>query len=80
VRHRIGEEGMGFIYQMQQFQEERLDGAARRLASIELIQETADYLRQRARTTVADQALEARLREFLLPGEQVTMQHYIAER
>jgi citronellyl-CoA dehydrogenase len=38
---------MGFIYQMKQFQEERLDGAARRLASIELIEETADYLRQR---------------------------------
>jgi citronellyl-CoA dehydrogenase len=47
VRHRIGEEGMGFIYQMKQFQEERLDGAARRLASIELIEETATYLRQR---------------------------------
>lgn len=47
VRNRIGEEGMGFIYQMKQFQEERLDGAARRLASIALIQETADYLRQR---------------------------------
>ena len=47
VRNRIGEEGMGFIYQMKQFQEERLDGAARRLASIELITETAAYLRQR---------------------------------
>ncbi len=47
VRNRIGEEGMGFIYQMKQFQEERLDGAARRLSSIALIQETADYLRQR---------------------------------
>lgn len=47
VRHRIGEEGMGFIYQMKQFQEERLDGAARRLACMDLIDETADYLRQR---------------------------------
>jgi citronellyl-CoA dehydrogenase len=46
-RYRIGEEGMGFIYQMKQFQEERLDGAARRLAAMALIQETADYLRQR---------------------------------
>jgi MFS family permease/quinol monooxygenase YgiN len=45
-----------------------------------IVNHWADYLRQRARTTVADQALEARLREFLLPGEQVTMQHYIAER
>jgi citronellyl-CoA dehydrogenase len=47
ARNRIGEEGMGFIYQMKQFQEERLDGAARRLSAGELIQETADYLRQR---------------------------------
>lgn len=47
VRNRIGEEGMGFIYQMKQFQEERLDMAARRLGAIRLIDETADYLRQR---------------------------------
>jgi citronellyl-CoA dehydrogenase len=47
VSHRIGEEGMGFIYQMQQFQEERLNGAARRLAAIDLIEQTADYLRSR---------------------------------
>ncbi len=47
VANRIGEEGMGFIYQMQQFQEERLNGAARRLAAIALIDQTADYLRTR---------------------------------
>jgi citronellyl-CoA dehydrogenase len=47
VRHRIGEEGLGFIYQMEQFQAERLDGAARRLACADLITLTADYLRQR---------------------------------
>ncbi|WBY02874.1 acyl-CoA dehydrogenase family protein [Ramlibacter tataouinensis] len=47
VRNRIGEEGMGFIYQMKQFQEERLDGAARRLGGIALIDETVAYLRQR---------------------------------
>lgn len=40
----------------------------------------ADYLHQRARATVADQALEGRVREFLREGEVVTMQHYIAER
>jgi MFS family permease len=40
----------------------------------------AEYLHQRARATVADQALEARVREFLVAGEPVTMQHYIAER
>jgi citronellyl-CoA dehydrogenase len=47
VTHCIGEEGMGFIYQMMQFQEERLDGAVRRLAMVDLMQETANYLRQR---------------------------------
>ncbi|OYU92453.1 MAG: hypothetical protein CFE45_23190 [Burkholderiales bacterium PBB5] len=40
----------------------------------------ADYLHQRARTTVADQTLEATLREHLLPGEDVVMRHYLAER
>ncbi len=40
----------------------------------------ADYLHQRARSTIADQELELRVREFLAPGETVTMQHYIAER
>ena len=47
VRHRIGDEGMGFIYQMKQFQEERLSAAARRLAAMALIDDTAAYLRQR---------------------------------
>jgi MFS family permease/quinol monooxygenase YgiN len=40
----------------------------------------ADYLHQRSRATLADQALEANVREFLRPGETVTVQHYIAER
>lgn len=40
----------------------------------------ADYLHQRARATVADQELELRVRDFLAPGETVTMAHYIAER
>ena len=40
----------------------------------------ADYLHQRSRATLADQELEARVRSFLLSGEAVTMQHYIAER
>jgi len=46
-RHRIGEEGMGFVYQMKQFQEERLSAAARRLACMGLIEHTAAYLRER---------------------------------
>jgi hypothetical protein len=40
----------------------------------------ADYLHQRARATLADQELEARVRSFVQAGEAVTMQHYIAER
>ena len=40
----------------------------------------ADYLHQRARATLADRELESRVREFLLDGQSVTTQHYIAER
>lgn len=40
----------------------------------------ADYLHQRARTTQADQQLEAQVHKFLREGELVTAQHYIAER
>jgi MFS family permease len=40
----------------------------------------ADYLRQRARLTLADLELEQALREHLRPGEQPQVQHYIAER
>jgi MFS family permease len=40
----------------------------------------ADYLHQRARATVADQDLEARVRAFVLPGEAVAVSHYVAER
>ena len=40
----------------------------------------ADYLHQRSRATLADQELEARLRVHLLPGEEPSTQHYIAER
>jgi len=40
----------------------------------------ADYLHQRARATLADREMEARVHEFLREGEVVTTQHYIAER
>ena len=40
----------------------------------------ADYLHQRARATVADQTIEARLRDLVMPGHPVKMRHYIAER
>jgi MFS family permease len=40
----------------------------------------ADYLHQRARATLADQELEAKLREHLEPGDVPNPHHYIAER
>src|SRR5690606_25421383 len=46
-RYRIGEEGMGFAYQMMQFQEERLWAAASAMAASAVITETIDYLRER---------------------------------
>jgi len=45
-----------------------------------IVESWADYLHQRARTTVADHALEAEVRAFLAEGENVVMSHYIAER
>jgi citronellyl-CoA dehydrogenase len=46
--HLIGEEGKGFAYQMQQFQEERLFLSASIIAAMErVIDDTADYTRQR---------------------------------
>jgi citronellyl-CoA dehydrogenase len=48
VRHLIGQEGMGFVYQMQQFQEERLWGAVSGLVGMErLIERTIEYTRDR---------------------------------
>ncbi len=48
VRHRIGEEGRGFTYQMEQFQEERLYAAAKAVAMLETaIGITIDYVRER---------------------------------
>ncbi len=47
ARYLIGEEGMGFTYQMMQFQEERLWAAAGWTAGARIIQDTIDYLRER---------------------------------
>jgi citronellyl-CoA dehydrogenase len=47
-RNLIGQEGMGFMYQMLQFQEERLFGAASGIDGLtNIINETIDYTRQR---------------------------------
>lgn len=47
-RNRIGEENLGFRYQMLQFQEERLTAATRRLTVLnQVIQDTIEYTRNR---------------------------------
>jgi citronellyl-CoA dehydrogenase len=47
-RHLIGQEGLGFMYQMLQFQEERLWGAANALKGLDIaVRETIEYTRSR---------------------------------
>ena len=46
-RYRIGAEGAGFIYQMQQFQEERLFAAAQWTVLDRILRETIAYTRER---------------------------------
>jgi citronellyl-CoA dehydrogenase len=67
-RNRIGDEGQGFTYQMIQFQEERLWGAASALKALEMvIQETIDYTRNRrafGRSILDNQVVHFRLAEL----------------
>jgi citronellyl-CoA dehydrogenase len=67
-RNLIGSEGMGFMYQMLQFQEERLFGAASNIdAMSNLIAETTEYARQRqafGRSILDNQYVHFRLAEL----------------
>ena len=67
-RFRIGEEGKGFVYQMLQFQEERLWGAACGLKGMErLIDQTIDYTRGRrafGKSILDNQVVHFRLAEL----------------
>lgn len=67
--NRIGEEGMGFTYQMLQFQEERLSAAARYLTALDtVVQETIDYTRQRVafgRPILDNQVVHFRMAELM---------------
>jgi citronellyl-CoA dehydrogenase len=72
-RFRIGEEGRGFIYQMQQFQEERLWGGTTSLRSMErAISETIEYTRNRmafGKSILDNQYVHFRLAELLTEVE-----------
>lgn len=67
-RYRIGEEGRGFVYQMEQFQEERLWGAANALVGMEeVVRATIDYTRDRqafGRSILDNQVVHFRLAEL----------------
>ncbi|WP_428408141.1 acyl-CoA dehydrogenase family protein [Hyphococcus sp.] len=67
-RYRIGEEGAGFMYQMMQFQEERLWCALSSLVSLDkTIDETAEYARQRkafGKSILDNQVVHFRLAEL----------------
>lgn len=72
-RYLIGEEGMGFTYQMEQFQEERLWGAANSLLGMEeTIRETIEYTRERkafGRRILDNQVVHFRLAELMTEVE-----------
>jgi citronellyl-CoA dehydrogenase len=67
-RYRIGEEGFGFMYQMLQFQEERLWGALSGLIAMDAtIDETVEYARQRkafGQSILDNQVVHFRLAEL----------------
>ncbi len=67
-KHRIGEEGMGFQYQMMQFQEERLFAAAGNLKTMECcINDTIEYTRERkafGQSILDNQVVHFRLAEL----------------
>lgn len=64
----IGSEGAGFVYQMQQFQEERLFAAASNLKGMEMcINETINYTRERkifGKSVLDNQVVHFRLAEL----------------
>lgn len=67
-RFLIGEEGKGFVYQMEQFQEERLWAAANTLTGLEnVIRETIQYARERkafGQSILDNQVVHFRLAEL----------------
>ena len=87
-RYRIGAEGQGFIYQMQQFQEERLWCAASTLQSLtNCIQWTVEWAQERKLfgSTLADQQwVQFKLAELKAEVESLraltyqSCEHYIA--
>lgn len=82
ARYRIGEEGHGFIYQMQQFQQERIWGVISTFKAMEmLIQETISYTRERkifGQSVLDNQVVHFRLAELQSDIEAVRSLTYRA--
>jgi len=80
--NRIGEEGMGFPYQMQQFQEERLWAAANAIEGLSrCIRLTADYTRERrifGRSVLDHQVVHFKLAELKTEVEALRALVYMA--
>ncbi len=81
-RHLIGQEGLGFMFQMLQFQEERLWGAASSLRGLDrLIDLTIDYTRQRqafGKSILDNQVVHFRLAELRTEVEALRALTYSA--
>jgi citronellyl-CoA dehydrogenase len=81
-RYRIGEENMGFIYQMQQFQEERIWAAVSTVAGMErAITSTAEYTAGRqafGKSVLDNQVVHFRLAELQTKVELLRSLNYRA--
>ncbi|GAB4509599.1 MAG: citronellyl-CoA dehydrogenase [Anaerolineae bacterium] len=80
VENRIGEEGMGFYYQMEQFQVERLVGAISGVASAEkVVRDTITYCQERkafGKPLIANQWIQFKLSELLTEVEAAKHLNY----
>jgi citronellyl-CoA dehydrogenase len=81
-RYRVGEEGMGFTYQMMQFQEERLWAAANAIQGLtNCIDETIEYTRERqifGRSVLDNQVVHFKLAELKTEVESLRALVYLA--
>ncbi len=81
-RNLIGQEGLGFMFQMMQFQEERLWGAASSLKNLDrLIDLTIDYTRERkafGKSILDNQVVHFRLAELRTEVEALRALTYAA--
>lgn len=77
----IGEEGNGFIYQMEQFQEERLYAAATNILMLErCIQQTIDYTKERqafGKAIIDNQVVRFTLAELMTEVEALRALVYV---